>query len=91
MASSTYASLLRSLFAKKRNIIKNSESVLRMEKACKYFGNPQDKFDSIHIAGTNGKGSVTFKLSEIFRLSGYKAGLYTSPHLHTFRERIQVN
>jgi dihydrofolate synthase/folylpolyglutamate synthase len=55
------------------------------------LGQPQDKFRSIHIAGTNGKGSVSHLLASIFQDAGYKTGLYTSPHLRDFRERIRIN
>ena len=58
---------------------------------CKALGNPQNKFKSIHIAGTNGKGSTSHMLAAIFQKAGYKTGLYTSPHLKDFRERIRVN
>jgi len=53
--------------------------------------NPQDKLKIIHVAGTNGKGSVCAMLESIYRTAGYKTGLFTSPHLVSFRERIQVN
>ncbi|MEI9810817.1 MAG: Mur ligase family protein [Bacteroidota bacterium] len=58
---------------------------------CTFLGNPHTKFKSVHIAGTNGKGSVSHMLAAIFQTAGYKTGLYTSPHLKDFRERIQVN
>lgn len=58
---------------------------------CTYLGNPQSQFRTIHIAGTNGKGSVSHFLASIFQEAGYKTGLYTSPHIHDFRERIRVN
>lgn len=58
---------------------------------CELFGNPQHKFKSIHIAGTNGKGSVSHMLASVFQAAGYKVGLYTSPHLKDFRERIKIN
>ncbi|MFA5780702.1 MAG: folylpolyglutamate synthase/dihydrofolate synthase family protein [Bacteroidales bacterium] len=58
---------------------------------CELLGNPQNKFKSIHIAGTNGKGSVSHFLASIFQECGYKTGLYTSPHLKDFRERIRIN
>ncbi|HEX3165176.1 MAG TPA: folylpolyglutamate synthase/dihydrofolate synthase family protein [Chitinophagaceae bacterium] len=58
---------------------------------CKHLGNPHQKFKSIHIAGTNGKGSVSHMLAAILQTAGYKTGLYTSPHLKDFRERIKVN
>jgi dihydrofolate synthase/folylpolyglutamate synthase len=58
---------------------------------CTFLNNPQTKFKSIHIAGTNGKGSVSHMLAAILQTAGYKTGLYTSPHLKDFRERIKVN
>src|SRR5258708_5188080 len=56
-----------------------------------HFGNPHTKFKSIHIAGTNGKGSTSNMLAAILQTAGYKTGLYTSPHLKDFRERIRIN
>jgi dihydrofolate synthase/folylpolyglutamate synthase len=56
-----------------------------------YFGNPHLKFRTIHVAGTNGKGSVSHMIASILQEAGYKTGLYTSPHLKDFRERIKVN
>ena len=58
---------------------------------CKLLGNPENKFKSVHIAGTNGKGSVSHMLASVLQCSGYKVGLYTSPHLKDFRERIRIN
>lgn len=58
---------------------------------CEALGNPQNKFKSVHVAGTNGKGSVSHMLAAIFQIAGYKTGLYTSPHLKDFRERIKVD
>lgn len=55
------------------------------------LGNPESKFKSIHVAGTNGKGSVSHFLASILQEAGYKVGLYTSPHLVDFRERIRIN
>lgn len=55
------------------------------------LGNPQEKFKAIHVAGTNGKGSVCHILASILQEAGYKTGLYTSPHLKDFRERIKIN
>jgi len=60
-------------------------------KLCDLLGNPQDHFKSIHVAGTNGKGSVSHMLASILREKGMKVGLYTSPHLKDFRERIRIN
>lgn len=56
-----------------------------------YFGHPHRNFRSVHIAGTNGKGSVSHMLASVLMSAGYKTGLYTSPHLRDFRERIRVN
>lgn len=56
-----------------------------------WLGNPERRFRSVHIAGTNGKGSTSHMLAAIFQEAGYKTGLYTSPHLKDFRERIKVN
>ena len=53
--------------------------------------NPQNSFKSVHVAGTNGKGSVSHMLASVFQEAGYKTGLYTSPHLRDFRERIRIN
>lgn len=58
---------------------------------CSHFGNPQTRFPSIHIAGTNGKGTVAHMLCAVFQSAGLKVGLYTSPHYKDFRERIKVN
>lgn len=58
---------------------------------CDFLGNPQNKFNTIHVAGTNGKGSTSHMLASILQEAGYKTGLYTSPHLYDFRERIKVN
>jgi len=55
------------------------------------FGHPHENFKSVHVAGTNGKGSVSHMLASILMESGYKTGLYTSPHLKDFRERIRIN
>jgi dihydrofolate synthase / folylpolyglutamate synthase len=60
-------------------------------KLCAALGDPQNKFKSVHIAGTNGKGSTSHALAAVFQQAGYKTGLYTSPHLVDFRERILIN
>jgi len=57
----------------------------------KHLDNPHQKFKSIHVAGTNGKGSTSHMLASILQEAGFKVGLYTSPHLKDFRERIKVN
>ncbi|HTB52551.1 MAG TPA: folylpolyglutamate synthase/dihydrofolate synthase family protein [Ferruginibacter sp.] len=58
---------------------------------CKALNDPHTKFKSIHVAGTNGKGSTSHMLAAILQEAGYKTGLYTSPHLQDFRERIKIN
>ncbi|WP_435354918.1 bifunctional folylpolyglutamate synthase/dihydrofolate synthase [Emticicia sp. SJ17W-69] len=60
-------------------------------KLCEYLGNPQNKFKSIHIAGTNGKGSTSHYIAAILQSAGYKTGLYTSPHLKDYTERFRIN
>ncbi len=56
-----------------------------------FYGNPHRKFRSLHVTGTNGKGSDSHMLAAVFQKAGYKTGLYTSPHLKDFRERIRIN
>src|ERR1700730_2705238 len=58
---------------------------------CNFLDNPQSGFKSVHIAGTNGKGPPSHMLAAILQMAGYKTGLYTSPHLKDFRERIKIN
>lgn len=58
---------------------------------CAFLDNPQHKFKSIHVAGTNGKGSTSHYTASILQEAGYKVGLYTSPHLKSFTERIKIN
>ncbi len=60
-------------------------------KFSKYLNNPHQKFKTVHVAGTNGKGSTSHMLASILQESGYNVGLYTSPHLKDFRERIRLN
>ncbi|PTT77930.1 MULTISPECIES: bifunctional folylpolyglutamate synthase/dihydrofolate synthase [unclassified Chryseobacterium] len=60
-------------------------------KLCDFFGNPQEKIKCVHIGGTNGKGSSSNMLASVLQESGYKTGLYNSPHLIDFTERIKVN
>ena len=64
---------------------------LILSKLCDFIDNPQNAFKCIHVAGTNGKGSTSHILSAIYQANGYKVGLYTSPHLVDFRERIKIN
>jgi dihydrofolate synthase/folylpolyglutamate synthase len=67
------------------------EDIGNIIKACDILQNPHKKFKSIHIAGTNGKGSTAHMLASILQEAGFKTGLYTSPHLKDFRERIKIN
>ncbi|MUP41731.1 bifunctional folylpolyglutamate synthase/dihydrofolate synthase [Gramella aestuarii] len=60
-------------------------------KLAEHLEHPEGKFKSIHVAGTNGKGSVSHMLASVLQAAGYKTGLYTSPHLKDFRERIRIN
>ena len=67
------------------------KDLTNITELCEYLGNPQKKFKSIHVAGTNGKGSTSHMLASILQEAGYKVGLTTSPHLKDFRERIRIN
>lgn len=66
-------------------------SLDRITKLAAHLGNPHHKFKSIHVAGTNGKGSSSHMLASVLQEAGYQVGLYTSPHLKDFRERIRLN
>jgi dihydrofolate synthase/folylpolyglutamate synthase len=68
-----------------------NRSLTNIENFCKIYNNPERAFPTIHVAGTNGKGSVCTKIAACLQAEGYKTGLYTSPHISTFRERIQVD
>lgn len=67
------------------------KDLINIQKLSDFLGDPHKKFKSIHIAGTNGKGSVSHMLAAILQKAGYKTGLYTSPHLKDFRERIKID
>lgn len=85
----TYTSCLKAMYGLRRfGIILGLDTIKSILSA---LGNPQDNFHSIHVAGTNGKGSVAAGLSSILKESGYRVGLYTSPHLVRFNERICIN
>jgi len=58
---------------------------------CELLNNPQNNIKTIHVAGTNGKGSTSHMIASVLQEAGYKVGLYTSPHLKDFRERIRIN
>lgn len=63
----------------------------RVTAFCRHLGNPQRNYFTIHIAGTNGKGSVSHMIASVLQQAGYRTGLFTSPHLRDFRERIKVD
>jgi len=67
------------------------EGLTNTIELCHALGNPQQKFKTIHVAGTNGKGSTSHMIAAVLQQAGYKTGLYTSPHLKDFRERIRIN
>lgn len=66
-------------------------SLSNMTRLCSYLGEPQKAFSVIHVAGTNGKGSVCTKIASALQAQGYRTGLYTSPHISSFCERIQID
>jgi dihydrofolate synthase/folylpolyglutamate synthase len=86
----TYSQLLARLFSLQTQV-KGKLHLETMQKLCEKLGNPQNSFESVHVAGTNGKGSVCSMIAKGLVLSGYKVGLNTSPHIACFRERIRVN
>ena len=63
----------------------------RMEAACRDFGNPERSFEAVHVAGTNGKGTVCAFVANMAKAAGRRTGMFTSPHLVKFSERIQVD
>ncbi len=85
----TYSDCLKSMYGLRRFGIKLGLATI--QRILSGLGNPQDRYACIHVAGTNGKGSVASFLAAILKASGYKVGLYTSPHLVRFNERICVN
>ena len=92
----TYEETLKFLFAKLPMYQRIGNSAYKKDltniiKLCDFIDNPQNTFKCIHVAGTNGKGSTSHILSAIYQANGYKVGLYTSPHLVDFRERIKIN
>src|ERR1700710_1270926 len=96
MGNTAYQQTLDYLFDKLPMFSKIGKAALKPDltntlKLCAALGNPQDKFKSVHIAGTNGKGSTSHALAAVCQHHGCKTGLYTSPHLVDFRERIRIN
>lgn len=96
MTSQDYKDAVEWLFAQAPNYQRDGSSAYKpglenIKKLCDFFGNPQDKIKTIHIGGTNGKGSTSNMLASVLQESDYKIGLYNSPHLVDFTERIKVN
>jgi dihydrofolate synthase/folylpolyglutamate synthase len=91
-----YRETLEFLYSRLPMFSRNGPSAFRADltntvRICQWLGNPQNHFPTIHIAGTNGKGSCSHMIAAVLQLCGYKTGLYTSPHLKDFRERIRIN
>ena len=84
-----YNTCLNAMYGLRRFGIKLGLSTIR--RILKELGNPQDHFACIHVAGTNGKGSIASGIASILKAAGYRTGLYTSPHLVTFNERISID
>lgn len=89
MEITTYKDALNFLYSLQKYGIKFGLS--KTENLLKDMGNPEKRLKFIHVAGTNGKGSVATYITSILKSAGYKTGLYTSPHLVTFRERMKIN
>ena len=92
----TYSETLNWLFNQLPAYQKQGQSAYKADlsniiKLTEHLGNPHLKFKSIHVAGTNGKGSSSHMLASVLQEAGYKVGLYTSPHLKDFRERVKIN
>lgn len=96
MTQAQYQEALEWLFVQMPNYQKDGKKAYKpgldnIRKLCHYFGNPQDKIQTIHIGGTNGKGSVSNMLASVLQEAGYSVGLYNSPHLVDFTERIRID
>ncbi|MFN8238790.1 MAG: folylpolyglutamate synthase/dihydrofolate synthase family protein [Chitinophagales bacterium] len=92
----TYAETLEYLYEKLPMFSRIGDAAIKKDLTntialCAFLDNPHQKIKTIHIAGTNGKGSVAHMLASVLQEAGYKTGLYTSPHLKDFRERIKIN
>jgi dihydrofolate synthase / folylpolyglutamate synthase len=82
-----YIEVLNTLFS---HHAAGKSDLFQVQKIASFLGDPQNAFPAIHVAGSNGKGSVCVKIAKSLQLAGYKVGLYTSPHIHSYTERIQV-
>lgn len=96
MTNSEYAEALDWLFVQMPNYQLDGKKAYKpgldnIRALCNFFGNPQEKLKTIHIGGTNGKGSTSNMLASVLQEAGYKVGLYNSPHLIDFTERIKIN
>ena len=89
MEKEKYRELIKILFSMRGSA--RQVGLQRMQKISTIIGSPQKKYPTIHIAGTNGKGSVSTKIAMSLSASGYRVGLFTSPHIHSFCERIKVD
>ena len=86
---STYQEILKKIYQLPSSILKIGLS--NTQTLSEAIGLPQNQFKSIHVAGTNGKGSVSVKIAKALSLSGYKTGLFISPHVSSYRERISID
>ncbi|KIA84547.1 folylpolyglutamate synthase [Kaistella solincola] len=96
MTNQEYQEAIDWLFAQLPNYQKEGKTAYKpgfdnIKKLCEIFGNPQEKLKMIHIGGTNGKGSTSNMLASVLQEAGFKTGLYNSPHLIDFTERIKIN
>lgn len=96
MMQMTYPETIQYLYSQLPLFTRDGPSAYKADltntiELCRRLGDPQHKFKSVHVAGTNGKGSTSHMLAAILQVAGYKTGLYTSPHLKDFRERIRIN
>ena len=78
-------------FLEELNVFVINLGLGRITKLLELLGNPQNDYKTVHVTGTNGKGSVTAMLAEILKKSGIRTGMYISPHLSSYTERIQVD
>ncbi len=86
----SYLEMIEKVF-KLAKIRRMNETLATISTLCEIYNHPEKEYPTIHVAGTNGKGSVCTKLASIFEKSGYTVGLYTSPHISCYRERIRIN
>jgi len=98
MTQDSYARTLREIFAhvdysrnRQHSYDAETYNLERMRELVRRMGDPQNAFPSLHIAGSKGKGSTSAMATAILQAAGYRTGLYTSPHLHTFRERLRID